>query len=216
VVERVSDDDWGNEAFPYYAARSVGIGEVPVTALRVSYVGELGWELYASPEYGRRLWQVLWEAGQGEGLFAAGRAAFDTLRLEKGYRLWGVDMTEEDDPWEAGVGFAVKSAKGDFVGREGALAAKERGPRRRLRCLAFDDPAVVAMGKEPLFVKGRVVGYVTSGGFGFSVGRSIAFGWLPPDLAEGEAVDVDVFGERHGGRIVADPLWDAAGERVRG
>jgi len=216
VIERVSDDDWGNEQFPYYTVRSRAIGEVPVVALRVSYVGELGWELYASPEYGRRLWDLIWEAGREEGLIAAGRAAFDTLRLEKGYPLWGTDMTEEDDPWEAGVGFAVRLRKGEFVGRAAALAGQERGPRRVLGCLTLDDPAVVVLGKEPVWGEHGVVGFVTSAGFGFTVGKSIAYGWLEPEFAAvGTRLEIEFFGERHRATVTAEPLWDPAGERLR-
>ena len=116
----------------------------------MSYVGELGWELYAPAEYGLALWDTLWEAGQPLGVIAAGGGAFDSLRLEKGYRLWGQDIHTEYNPYEAGLGFAVKLRKGDFLGRAVLERAKAEGVSRRLSCLTFDDPAVVAMGKEPL------------------------------------------------------------------
>jgi len=216
AVRRVSDDDWSNEAFPYYSARQRTIGEVPVTALRVSYVGELGWELYCSPEYGLRLWRLLWEAGQPEGMIAAGRAAFDTLRLEKGYRLWGTDVYSEHTPDAAGLGFAVKPNKGDFLGREAVLAARARPPAVRLCCLTFDDPSCVAMGKEPIWAAGGVAGYVTSAGFGPSVGKSIAYGWLPDDVsAPGTSVEIELFGDRHAATVAAEPLFDPAGSRLR-
>jgi glycine cleavage system aminomethyltransferase T/glycine/D-amino acid oxidase-like deaminating enzyme len=216
LISLVSDDDFGNDAFPYYTARQVAIGEVPVTALRVSYVGELGWELYCSPEYGARLLHQLREAGEQVGLVVAGRAAFDTLRLEKGYRLWGTDMTPEHDPFEAGLGFAVKLKKECFNGREALLAAKERGPHRRLVCLTLADPAAVVMGKEPILAGDEVVGYVTSAGFGYSVGCSIAYGYLSAALAaEGTSVEIVYFGDRCPATVARDPLFDPEGVRLR-
>ncbi|HEY7032297.1 MAG TPA: FAD-dependent oxidoreductase [Thermomicrobiales bacterium] len=208
VARAVCEDDLSNEAFPYFSARRIAIGEVPVEALRVSYVGELGWELYTPAEYGQRLWDLLWQGGQPHGIVAAGRAAFESLRLEKGYRLWGVDMTTEHTPYEAGVGFAVKPGKGDFVGRGAILAAKAE-VRRRLSCLTFDDPSVIVMGKEPILADGRVVGYVTSAGFGYSVGQSIAYGYLPLELATpGAKVAIESFGDAYPATVAAEPLFD--------
>ena len=215
VIAQISNDDWSTGSFPYYSYRPRAIGEVPVRALRVSYVGELGWELYCSPEYGGRLWDRLWEAGREHGLVAAGRAAFDTLRLEKGYRLWGVDMHTEFRPQEAGVAFAVKAGKSSFRGREAALA--DEGPdARRLSCLRFVDSNVVVMGKEPVCQGNRVVGYVTSAGFGYSTGESLAYAWLPREIAMIEtAVEVEYFGERYAAAVVSDPRWDPQGARLR-
>jgi glycine cleavage system aminomethyltransferase T len=216
LLELVSDDDVSNAAFPYYTARPIAIGEVPATAFRVSYVGELGWELYVSPEYGARLITLLRDAGRRFGLVVAGRAAFETMRLEKGYRLWGVDMTPEHTPSEAGLDFAVKLKKECFLGRDALLAAKERAPRQRLVCLTMDDPAVVLMGKEPILAGGAVAGYVTSAGFGYSVNRSIAYGFLPIDCtAEGTAVEIEYFGVRYRATVTSDPLFDPAGKRLR-
>jgi glycine cleavage system aminomethyltransferase T/glycine/D-amino acid oxidase-like deaminating enzyme len=214
IVQRVSEDDWSNEHFPYYTWRAVAIGEVPVRAVRVSYVGELGWELYISPEYAGRLWDLLWEAGRQDGLIAAGRAAFDTLRLEKGYRLWGTDMTSEHSPEAAGVAFAVKTGKGDFRGREALQMAGE--PAQRLCCLRLDDPQAVVMGKEPVLHGEKVVGYVTSAGIGYSTGESLAYAWLPAALAEeGSALSIEYFGEPLAAAVVSEPRWDARGERLR-
>jgi glycine cleavage system aminomethyltransferase T/glycine/D-amino acid oxidase-like deaminating enzyme len=213
IVARISSDDWSNAVFPYYTTRAMTIGEVPVRALRVSYVGELGWELYVSPEYAGRLWDLIWEAGQEDRLIAAGRASFDTLRLEKGYRLWGVDMHSEHRPDEAGVAFAVKLGKGAFRGQQAVQRAGE--PRRRLSCLRFRDPGVVVMGKEPVLHGDEVVGYVTSAGFGYSTGESLAYAWLPVVAGEGTDVAVEYFGERLAASVVSEPRWDPAGERLR-
>ncbi len=176
ILAAVSASELRNEAFPYFTARRIEVGPVPVTALRVSYVGELGWELYAPVEYGGYLWDLLWTAGQPHGLVAAGRAALETMRLEKGYRSWGTDMTTEHTPAEAGLMFAVKPKKGAFIGRD-ALSGSE--PPRVLSCLTLDDPSVVGMGKEPVLIGAKPVGYVTSAGFGFSTGQSIAYAYLP-------------------------------------
>ena len=128
---------------------------MPVTALRLSYVGELGWELYTTADMGRKLWDELWAAGRAHGLIAAGRSAFGSLRLEKGYRSWGTDMTTEHDPFEAGLGFAVRLDKGDFIGRAAIAGRSEATAARRLVPLLLDDPAEVLMGKEPVVVDGR-------------------------------------------------------------
>jgi len=178
-------------------------------------VGELGWELYCPTEFGLRLWDTLWEAGRPHGLVAGGYKAIDSLRLEKGYRVWGSDITPEDTPYEGGVGFAVKLDKGDFVGRDALLAAQE--PERRLSCLVLSDPRAVALGSEPVRIGGELVGRVTSGGYGYTVGRSIAYAYVPAAKAvPGEGVEVEIFGEWVGGEVAPEPLFDPAGERLRG
>jgi 4-methylaminobutanoate oxidase (formaldehyde-forming) len=217
IVQSLTKDDLSNDAFPYLTAREITLGDVPVLALRVTYVGELGWELYAPSEYGRALWRSLWEAGQPHGLVAAGYRAIDSLRLEKGYRVWSSDITPEETPYEAGLGFAVKPDKGvEFIGRDALAAARAAGPRKRLRCLVLDDPRSVALGNEPLRVGGKIVGRVTSGGYGFAVERSIAFAYLPPDLAAvGQRGGVEVFGQWIGFEVAREPLWDPEGARIR-
>jgi glycine cleavage system T protein len=216
VLAPLADADVSNAAFPYMTAQRLHVGLVPVHALRISYVGELGWELYAPVEFGLALWDALWESGQAHGLVACGGAAYDTLRLEKGYRLWGQDIDEEHDPYEAGLGWAVRLGKGDFLGRDAAVAIKERGVTRRLSCLVLDDPAVVLVGKEPILSGGHAVGYVTSAGYGAAVGRSIAYGYLPVELAEaGTALQVYAEGAQEGATVAAEPLYDPANERLR-
>jgi glycine cleavage system aminomethyltransferase T/glycine/D-amino acid oxidase-like deaminating enzyme len=216
VVQRLSEDDFSNEGFGFFRARRVFVGEVPVVALRLSYVGELGWELYTTADLGLRLWDLLWRAGQPLGLIAAGRGAFNGLRLEKGYRSWGQDMWSAHDPYEAGLGFAVRTDKEDFLGRAALLRRREEGARRRLCCLVIDDGTVV-MGKEPVYANGDPVGHVTSAAYGYSVDRSIAYAWVPPELAtEGSAVEVEYFAERHPATVAPDPLFDPEMRRMRG
>ncbi len=201
-------------SFPYMQARELAVGAVPCLALRVTYVGELGWELYCPMELGLALWDTIWEAGQGRGLVAGGYKAIDSLRLEKGYRVWGADVTPDETPYEAGLGFAVKLDKGDFVGREALLQARE--PERKLVCLVLDDPRSVALGSEPVRAERRIVGRVTSGGYGYSVGRSIAYAYVPVEQAGvGQRVEVEIFGEWIAGVVAEEPLWDPSGERIR-
>ncbi|HXH89259.1 MAG TPA: FAD-dependent oxidoreductase [Gaiellaceae bacterium] len=196
--------------FPYLRSRELAIGRIPCLALRVTYVGELGWELYCAAELGLALWDTIWEAGRGHGLLAGGYKAIDSLRLEKGYRVWGSDITSEDTPYEAGLDFALKLDK-EFVGKD-AL----REPARRLRCLTLADPRSVALGSEPVRVGGELVGRVTSGGYGYTVERSIAYAYLPVERSEpGTTVEVEIFGEWVGGVVAEEPLYDPKGERVR-
>jgi 4-methylaminobutanoate oxidase (formaldehyde-forming) len=215
ILAATTTDDVSNAAFPYLTARQITVGSVPLLAVRVTYVGELGWELYAPSEYGVALWDTLWAAGRPHGLVAGGYRAIDALRLEKGYRAWAADITPEETPWEAGLGFAVRPDKGDFLGRDALLAAKAAGPRKRLRCLVLDDPRSVCLGNEPVRVDGRIVGRVTSGGYGFTVSRSIAYAYLPPDVPVGARGEIDVFGTWTGFEVAREPLFDQAGERIR-
>ena len=197
--------------FGYMTMRELAVGDVPVRALRVTFAGELGWELYCPTEYGAGLWRALWEAGEPHGLVAGGYRAIDTLRLEKGYRVWAADITPDETPHEAGLGFCVKDDKA-FLGRDGLA---DRAPAKRLRCLVLDDPRSVALGNEPVRVDGEIVGRVTTGGFGYTVGRSIAYAYLPPACDVGAAVEVDIFGQWIAGTVAAEPLFDPRGERVR-
>jgi glycine cleavage system aminomethyltransferase T/glycine/D-amino acid oxidase-like deaminating enzyme len=213
ILQPLSTVDLSNESFPYMHAREPAVGRVPCLALRVTYVGELGWELYCPADLGLALWDTIWEAGRGHELVAGGYKAIDSLRLEKGYRVWGADITPEDTPFEAGLGFAVKLDKDDFVGRDALLAAG--GPERVLRCLTLDDPRAVALGSEPVRVGDELVGRVTSGGYGYSVERSIAYAYVPAHHDVGTEVEVEIFGEWVGGRIAAEPLFDPKGERIR-
>ena len=138
VLGRSRPQDLSNEAFPYMTVREITVGDVPVRALRVTYVGELGWELYCPAEYGLGLWLKLWEAGEPHGIVAAGYRAIDSMRLEKGYRVWGADITPDETPYEGGVGFCVKPDK-EFIGRDALDGA---APRTKLCCLVLVGPAL--------------------------------------------------------------------------
>jgi glycine cleavage system aminomethyltransferase T/glycine/D-amino acid oxidase-like deaminating enzyme len=217
VLAPLTPQSLASEDFPYMSLRETTVGDVPVRALRVTYVGELGWELYCPTEYGLTLWRTLWEAGRPLGMVAGGYRAIDSLRLEKGYRVWGADVTPDETPYEGGVGFSVKLDKpGGFVGRDALLEARERGPRAVLCCLTLEDPRSVALGNEPVRAGGEIVGRVTSGGYGHSVERSIAYAYLPAEHAEaGTDVAMEIFGRWVEGEVAEEPLFDPSGARLR-
>jgi len=203
-------------SFPYLSARETTVGNVPVRAVRVTFVGELGWELYCSAEYGAALWSTVWEAGQPHGLVAGGYRAIESLRLEKGYRVWGADIGPETTPDEAGLGLRVRLDKPGFIGRDALLAARARGVTRRLRCLTLEDPRAIALGGEPVLVGDAVLGRVTSGGYGYTAGRSIGYAYLPvPAVQVGTRVAVEIAGRRVDGVVDTDPLYDPKGIRIR-
>src|SRR5437588_1146934 len=216
LLQPVSQQDVSNAAFPYLAARPLTIGSVPAYAIRISYVGELGWELYTPTEYGLRLWDTMWKAGQAFGVTALGGGAFDSLRLEKGYRYWSADIHSEYNPYEAGLGFAVKLAKGDFLGKAAIEQAKAQGVTRKLCCLVLDDPSAIALGGEPFLDGERVLGYVTSAGYGYTVRQSIAYGYLPTAYAvPGTHIEVQLFGVRYSATVMKEPLYDPKNEKIK-
>jgi glycine cleavage system aminomethyltransferase T/glycine/D-amino acid oxidase-like deaminating enzyme len=195
--------------FGYMRMRELTVGDVPVRALRVTFVGETGWELYCPAEYGAGLWRTLWEAGRPHDLVAGGYRAIDALRLEKGYRVWGLDITPDQTPLEAGLGFCVRD-DGGFIGAD-AL----REPQRRLRCLVLEDPRSVALGNEPVRIGDEIRGRVTSGGYGYAVQRSIAYAYLPAEVKTGTEVHVDIFGRWVAGEVCTEPLFDPDAGRTR-
>ncbi len=204
--------------FAYMRMRELAVGDVPARALRVTFVGELGWELYCPTEYAAGMWRSLWQAGREHGLVAGGYRAIDSLRLEKGYRVWAADITSDETPYEAGLGFCVKQG-GAFLGADALGVGSRSGlqePRKRLRCLVLEDPRSVALGNEPVRVDGVVLGRVTSGGYGYTLERSIAYAYLPTEVGVGAKVEVDIFGEWIDGEVAREPLFDPQGERVRG
>jgi len=215
IVSDVTDADLTSQAFGYMTAREIVVGDVPCVAARVTYVGELGWELYPSVELARSLWDTLAEAGRAHGAVPAGYRAIDSLRLEKGYRAWGSDLTPEDTPFEAGLDFAVSPDK-DFIGRDALERQREQGITRRLRCLSLADRRAMCLGNEPVFLGDDVVSRVTSGGIGYSVEESVGFAYLPIEFAAaGTRLSVEVFGERVEAVVADDPLYDPSGERIR-
>ncbi len=210
MVQPLCPDDLSHEGLKYFRAKQTYLDAIPVTMLRVSYVGELGWEIYTSAEYGAALWDLLADAGKRHGVIAAGRIAFNSLRIEKGYRLWGTDMTAEHQPAAAGLDFAVKMNK-NFIGK----AALGNAPENMLRSIVFDDPTAVVLGKEPVYIDSRCVGYVTSAGYSPTVGRTIAYAWLPAATAVGDSVVVDYRGSRYVAAVHAEPVVDPEMARIK-
>jgi dimethylglycine dehydrogenase len=215
VLQGLTDADLSREAFPFFRARHIRVGDVAVLALRVSYVGELGFELHHPLERQRALYDLLLEAGEPLGLVDFGYRALESLRLEKAYRLWGADMSADYTPFEAGLERFVRFDKGDFVGREALLRQQEDGIRQRLACLAVEADGADPHGYEPVLAGGRPIAYVASGGYGHVVENSIAFAYLPVDHAEpGTVLEVEILGERRPSTVVPQPLYDPQNERL--
>jgi heterotetrameric sarcosine oxidase gamma subunit len=217
VLERCTKADLSNQAFPYFTAQWIDVGYTKALAVRISYAGELGWELHFPPEFALGVWDLLWEAGDSEGMVAAGFGAFDSLRLEKGYRGWGIDVHTEYNPYEAGLGWTVKLDKGGFLGAEAAGAMAQASPVKRLSCLTLADREAIAFGYEPIMHGEECVGHVTSANFGYSIGKPIVYGYIPASLAvEGTRLEIIYFGERFEGVVAADPLFDPKMLRMKG
>ncbi len=216
ILAEVSADDVSNGAFPYMTYREIGIAGIRVRALRVTYVGELGWELYMPIASGLAVWDALWEAGTPRGLRAVGYRAVDSLRLEKGYRYWSADVTPDYTPYEAGQGFCVKADRKDFQGKEALLQQREAGITRKLCCLVLNDPAAYPLGNEPVLADGRIVSRVTSGGIGYTVHESLAYAYLPSALtATGTEMLIELDGQRIPARVEREPRFDPTNSRIK-
>ena len=216
ILEKVVNDDISNDGFPYMTSRRMNVGDVPVIASRVTYVGELGWEFYCPMEYGLRLWDTLWAAGASEGMVAGGYKAIDTLRLEKGYRYWSGEISPDYTPYEAGLGFAVKLDKADFIGKDALVKQKAEGIKRKLCTLTLADDRTIMLGKEPIRANGETIGWVASGGFGYSINKSIAYAYLPMEFSKvGTKLQIEYFGEQVNAEVAPAVLWDAKGERIK-
>jgi 4-methylaminobutanoate oxidase (formaldehyde-forming) len=215
ILEVVTPDDVSNAAFPYLTARSIRVASTDVWAQRVTYVGELGWELYVRVDGAGAVWDALLDAGRPAGIRPTGYKALDSLRLEKGYRYWGADITPADNPYEAGLGFCVRLGKDDFIGREALWRTKETGTARRLATVTID-PAPTIYGGEAVWKDGRVLGRLRSGGYGYTVGRNIGLVYLPVEVAvPGASLELEVFGERVAAEVAPDVLYDPRGARIR-
>jgi 4-methylaminobutanoate oxidase (formaldehyde-forming) len=222
LLAAVSADDLSNDAFPFATCRDITIGDAQVRAIRITYVGELGWELHVPTEQALSVYRRLREAGADFGLANAGYRAIESLRLEKGYRAWGSDIGPDHTPLEAGLGWAVKLRHNiAFQGRE-ALAAQQAGPlRKRLACFTVEDGAVILLGRETIFRDGKQVGWLTSGGWGYTVGANIGYGYVrnpegvDDDYLDAGAYELEVASERVPARLHAKALYDPAMARVK-
>jgi 4-methylaminobutanoate oxidase (formaldehyde-forming) len=216
LMARVSPADWSDAAQPYYTGRQVELADGFAYALRLSYVGELGYELYVDADMARNLFRSLWEAGQDLGVHPAGYFALDTLRLEKGYRHLGHDMGPIDDPYSAGLGFAVARGKSGYVGAEALAALDPRSPRQRMVHVALDDPAPVLVHDEAVFCDGRHVGRLTSGGYGHTLGRAVGLAAVDPQVDLAGTFTVECAGTRVPATVSRRPFYDPDGVRLRG
>jgi 4-methylaminobutanoate oxidase (formaldehyde-forming) len=216
VLAAVTDDDVSGEALAFRAARAIAVGGASVLAQRITFVGELGYELYVAPEWAVQVWDRIMAAGREHGIRAGGYRVLDSLRIEKGYRSFGTDLTASDTPFEGGVGFCVDGDRDGFIGATALAAARERGPRWRLRTLLVGDGDYLRLyGGEAVRVDGEVVGRVRSCAYAFTVGRNVALATVPPDLGEGDRVSVEVLGEPVVAEIAPDVLYDPDNLRVR-
>ena len=221
LLQRVVAKDLSDEAFPFGWSRQVEIGYSPVRASRISYVGELGWELYMPTECGLQVYDALLEVSEGLELRHAGMHAMNSLRLEKGYRHWGHDVTDEDTPLEAGLGFAVDFDKPDFIGREALLRQRELGVKKRLVQFLLQDPEPLLYHHEPIYRDGSIVGYIASGAYGHSLGASVGLGYVKHeggvsgDFVESGRYEIEVAGRRFPARASLKPLYDPQGSRLK-
>jgi 4-methylaminobutanoate oxidase (formaldehyde-forming) len=214
VLERVTDDDVSNDGLPYMTARNIEIGYAPVLAARVGYVGELGYELHLPVDYAGHAYETLWAAGEDLGVANVGYRAIESLRLEKGYLYWSADITPDTNPYEAGLGFCVALDKGPFLGREALARINAEGPGRRL--CSFTLPAEAPLyGGEAILRAGRVVGVTTSGGYGYTLERAVALGYLAVEDCEHEDYQIEAFGRSFPARRGRRTLYDPGNQRLR-
>lgn len=215
LAQSLTRDDLSNEALGYFRLKSTYLGHVPVTLCRLSYVGELGYEIYTTADFALKLWDTLWQAGKKYGLIAAGRGAFNSMRLEKGYRSFGTDMNSEHNPHEAGLAFAVRKG-GGYIGADAFAAIDPKLLGRRLVCLVLDNQEHVVLGKEPVLHQGNVVGYVTSSYFGHTIGKQLAYAWVPSELsAKGTGLSIRYFHHDYPATVGQDPQFDPQMTRLK-
>ena len=214
LLQPLVEADLSNDAFPFYSATETYLGSLPVTMLRLSYAGELGWELYTPTEYGAQLWDAIWEAGEEYGVVPMGWEALDSTSLEKGYRLWGTDVTPEYNPYEAGIGFAV-DLDTDFVGKDALVAARESGIDERLVPITLDEPGVVVDSGHPVLDGDDVIGYGCRADYGYTIDAGIVYAYLPAAYAAaGTDVTISYEDERHAATVREEPLFDPDMDRM--
>ena len=215
VIQKLTKDDVSHEAFGYFKAKSTYLDQVPATLWRLSYVGESGYEIYTTADFALKLWDTLMAAGKEFGIIAAGRGAYNAMRLEKGYRSYGSDMTSEHNPHEAGLAFAVRKG-GGYKGAEAFEAIDPAKLERKLVTLIFDNDESVLLGKEAVYFEGKPVGYTTSANYGHRIGKPLAYAWLPIEAATtGTKVEVAYFDKFYSAVVSDDVQFDAGMTRLR-
>ena len=222
LLSTITENDLGNDAFPFGSVREIRVAGAPVTALRITYVGELGWELHTPVEHARDVYGAVMAAGEAHGVAPCGYRAIESLRLEKGYRAWSSDLTPDHSPLQAGLGFAVKlAANTSFLGRETLAEQQRQGLTRRLACFTTVDKGVVLLGRETIYRNGERVGWLTSGGYGYTVDKSIGYGYVrnlagvDREFLRSGDYALEVANERVPARIHFGPIYDPRNERIR-
>jgi len=209
VLSKVTDVDLSDDAFPFFTSQEFYVNNIPVTALRVSYAGELGWELYTPSEYGERLWEHIMEAGEEYDIRPYGNGALNALRIEKGFRLWGEDLHTEHNPYEAGLGWAV-DLETDFIGKEAVAAAADGDNiEHKVACLTLDDEDVTVLSHRPVLDGDETIGYIHSAEYGYTIGACVVYTYLPPEYAEpGTEVEILYEGTRYDATVREEPLLE--------
>ncbi len=213
VLEKVTDEDVGHDAFPFMTARDIRIGYAPAQAFRITYIGELGWELYIPVEYVAYVYERLHEAGGEFAIADIGYKAIDSLRIEKRYLVWGSDITPDYNPFEAGLQFLIDWKKPDFLGAEALGRIRDAGVTQKLICLALDEPLAV-YGGEAINLDGRIVGRTTSGNYGYTVEKSLVLGYLPVELLSSNRFEVEAFDRRTGATLIKGAAYDPERRKI--
>jgi dimethylglycine dehydrogenase len=216
-MSRVSDQDFSNAAFPWLTAQNILVGLAPTKALRVNFVGELGWELHHPIEYQNHIFDRLIEAGEGLGLKPFGIRAMDAMRVEKSYRMVGAELSIEYAAYESGLDRFVHPNKGDFIGRDALVRWRERGFANSFVTMEVHDATDAdALGNNPIYANGALVGRATGGNYGFRVEKSLALAMVQPEHAEiGTELDMDILGARHRVTVIPESPYDPDNQRVR-
>ena len=216
ILSKVTDADLSNEAFPWLTGQQIHVGVAPTLALRVNFVGELGWELHHPIEYQNHIFDALMAAGEEYGIGLCGMRAMDSLRIEKSYRMWGQDLTIEYSAFEAGLDRFIHLDKGNFVGRDALVKQKQKGVPQRFITLEVDVDDADPLGNEPIYQGETMVGRATAGAYGHVVKKSLALAYVKPETANvGTALEIEILGKRHRATVIEESPWDPENKRLR-
>jgi len=215
VIQKLTKDDVSHEALGYFKAKQTYLDQVPATLWRLSYVGESGYEIYTTADFALKLWDTLMAAGKEFGIIPAGRGAYNSMRLEKGYRSYGTDMMSDHNPHEAGLAFAVRKG-GGFKGAEAFEAIDPTAIKQKLVTLIFENQEHVTLGKEAVYQNGQPIGYTTSSNYGHRIGKPLAYAWLPIEASTlGTKVEVQYFDQFYPAVVSEDVQFDAGMTRLK-
>ena len=215
IAQSLTETDLSNDAFPYFTTQEFQLGGVPVVAMRLSFVGELGWEFWTPMEHGATLWEELMEAGREHDIVGMGDGAITTLSGEKGFRMWGWDLDASHNPYEANLGHTVDLST-DFIGKEALQRIQDDGLERKIACLTLDESTVVVEAGSDIHDGGDAIGEVIRSEYGYTIEESIAFAYLPIEYVEpGRTVEIESDGERYTATVEEEPLFDPTHERMR-